>query len=362
MDTRFITLKEYESFDANATEIISLDLQDNISQILIETWLDTDAAGSMTAHPSKSISNIELIDGSEVLESFDGSQCEALDWYQTYTNRSPFNMALIGNSVRRTMAINFGRYLYDEKYNFDPTKFKNPQLRITMDVDASMRGQDQVGLKVMANVFDEKRPNSEGFLSLREVKTYQMAASSHEYTNLPVDLPYRGLLIQCQTLGTEPSALLEYLKLSQDQDKHVIMDNSIEDIFRSFGYYNTPIVEHWLFSIGLATRYIMCMPTTRVTAMATQWRTAVMAREVALYDGDGGRLRTICETGDTNYQVQVMGWLPHGCYYIPLHGDDSAEGYFKPPTEGNLKLDMTAGGGAAAGNITKILTHQLRSY
>ena len=129
MDTRLVTLKEHEEYDADATEIISLDVQDPISQILIEYAVDTDAAGSMTAHPAKSITKVELIDGSEVLESFDGSQCEALDWYMTYTNRSPFNMALMGNSVLRVMAINFGRYLWDEKFAFDPKQFKNPQQR-----------------------------------------------------------------------------------------------------------------------------------------------------------------------------------------------------------------------------------------
>ncbi len=362
MNHRLVTLESRTSYTADQTKIIDVRLQDPISQLILDTAMSVDAAGSMTLHPVACISKIELVDGSDVLFSLSGLEAEALDWYNHKTFRSNYNYALNGGDTQRFIGLNFGRKLWDPQMALDPKKFRNLQLKVTMDVGAGGISNATVKLGVWAACFDEKSISPLGFLMAKEIKDYNMSASGHEYTQLPTDFPYRKLLIRQQTAGTEPNQLLANIKISEEEGKRSPYDHATEDILRAIMAEYPSVREEYFFAIASANRYLMIAPTTRVTAQATPWGTTAVANSMTLYDGDGGRLKTIGTPSETNCMVAVQGWLPHGMWAIPFGDQDDPGDWYNTPMVKSLKLDLTAASGASASTKTQICVEQHRKY
>jgi len=362
MKYRQHTLQTRTNYTADATKSIDLKGLDPISEIVLDFAATHGAAGSMAAHPVAALTKIEVVDGSDVLWSLRGHQAEALDWYSHKGFRSNYNYALNGGDTQRFIGINFGRYLGDPDYAFDPRKFKNPQLQFTLDIDAGGISVATVKVGAWAHMFDQLGISPRGWLMAKEIKRYPMAASADETSRLPKDYPYRSMLIRQQTLGTEPNQLLATIKLSENGDKRIPYNHGTEAILRTLMADYPEVREDWFFAIASSNRHLMCAPTTRVTAWATVWATAVANLQPALYDGDGGRLKTIGNTSESNCMVGVHGWLPHGCWLIPFGNPMVPEDWYDPTAVETLDAILTAASGAAATDFVELCLEQARHY
>lgn len=362
MNYRLSTIMEQKSYSADVTEVIDLNVKDPISQILIQ--LDVINVGSIapTAHAIACLKKIELVDGSDVLFSLSGYEAEAVDIYHNKRMRSNFNMYLDGNAVQRFVAINFGRYLWDPIFAFDPTQFKNPQLKITLDINAGGNAPVTNKLKVWALLFDEKAITPGAFLMHKEIKDYTMAVSSHEYTDLPTDYIYRKLFARCQYPGYEGNVYVSNIKLSEDQDKRVIFDHGTEDIFRSIAQDNPMLTELIYGYVGITSTKGFCTPSARTIGSCQQWAEAVEAGAIAFYDGDGGQFKVIKETSDCNMQAIVHGWLPHGVWEIPFGDQMDPADWFDVTKMGSLKADIKGSASATSSQSVQIFLQQLRPY
>jgi len=362
MNYRLSTLFARKNYSADATEVIDIDVADPISQLLIELAVTNVGTVAPTAHAIACLTKIELVDGSDVLFSLSGYEAEAVDIYHNKNMRSNWNPYIDGLDVQRFIAINFGRWLWDKELAFDPKQFRNPQLKLTLDINAGGNAPVQNRLQVWANMFDQKSIAPRGFLMHKEIKNYVATASGHEYTDLPRDYPFRKLFIRCQKAGTEPGQVLDTIKISEDQDKRIIVNDNVDSIFRNIAQDNPMLTELILNYVATTISNAYCTPTTRVTGSGNTWDTTAGAGEIAVYDGDGGRFRKISATATKNAQFILSGWLPHGTYEIPFGDQMDIEDWFDVTRVGSLKADILALAGIAGTETVQVFLQQLRKY
>jgi len=361
MNHRLSTILPRTTYGADKTEIIELDMADPISQLIIELAV-TNVGGTATAHAIASLEKIEILDGSEVLFSLSGYEAEAVDIYHNKGMRSNWNPYLTTLDVQRFIGINFGRFLWDPLLAFDPKKFRNPQLKLTLDVGAGGCASVSNKLQVWAALFDQKAIEPIGFLLHKEVKNYTIGTGSHEYTELPRDYPYRKMFIRNLEAGTEPNSNIANIKLSEDQDKRVVFNHAPNDLLRALGVEQLQLIEQIMFAATTDANPVFTTVTERATATFASWASAVATGNFASYGSAGGRMAVDSEANENAVAI-VAGYIPHGVFEIPFGDQMDPEDWYNV-TEGinSLKLDITGGAGAAGTETCQILLQQLRRY
>jgi len=360
MNHRFVELYGLSAAHAaNITIPIELNMLDPVSQLLIDLRTLNGAEADTTQHPLAALTKIEIVDGSDVLFSLDGFEMQALDIYDSGIHpRGGWFNYLNGNTTDVKVAISFGRYLWDEMLAFDPSKFLNPKLNITIDYDAGGMTPTSVQVAVHAAMFDEKAITPTGFLMTKENKRWTQTAASHEYTDCPLDFPYRKMFLQSRYDSNPPYWMFDQIKLSSDQDKKVILNGDFREIMMSIGRENAFIQELLTACPAAAQRVFHVTPTCDVMTVATEWNEDAHGLELACYDGDGGHLEAIAEVA-CNAQFHVQGWAPHGTLCIPFGKQGIIEDWFDVSKVGNLKLDCLSGVTLAT---QKLFIQQHRSY
>lgn len=348
------------AFSDNRTITIDLNMADPISEIYLDIratnrvqWAETVGA------PLETVTKIEIVDGSDVLYSLTGLEAEALDIYHSgQYPRGQRNTYENSQENTHIVAISFGRYLWDEILAFDPKKFTNPQLKISFDYDAGGATPTAAKLKVIAALFDEKAITPAGFLSSKEIKSWTTVSGSHEYTELPTDHPYRKLLLLSRLNDYPPNWLIGNIKLSQDQDKKVVLNNELLELVSGIAKENAYVNEDLIVSGSLAAAHFHVTPTMNVVVAGAPMGVETGGKEAAFDGGDGGYVGYITEE---NYaqNVKASGMCPHGCIAIPFGKQDIIEDWFDPEGIGSLMLDVTDG---EAGSTTRVFIQQYRKY
>jgi len=362
MNYRLSTIFETKSYAADATEIIDLDMDDPISQLIIELQANITDDTAITAHVVACLTKIELVDGSDVLFSLSGYEADAVDWYHNHNLNSPWNIYMGWGETSRYIRMNFGRFLWDPILAFDPKKFRNPQLKISLDINAGGAVPTTNKLKVWAAIFDQKSIAPEGFLMHKEVKSYTATASAHEYTDLPTDFAYRKLFAKVLYPEVEPGAIFSNFKLSEDQDRRIIVNHGPEEIHRTLAMRSGPIEETIHARVNTSATHIYCTPTARVYVVANEQGATSGAGAIATDMGDGGRFHAIAATAQKYANFSVRGWVPHGTYEIPFGLQDEIDDWYDVAGIGSLKLDITAGAHSATTPSAQVFLQQLRRY
>ena len=362
MNYRFSTIKAEETFTADTTDVIDINVRDCISELVIRFQPKNGAEGEPTGHPMRCISKIELVDGSNVLFALSGAQAHALDWYNNQIVRPNIMWYLTGLTFDCALHISFGRFLFDPVLAFDPKKFTNPQLKITLDIDAGGMNTSEVKLSVFARLFDEKAIEPMGFLMTKEIKDYGLGDATHEYTDMPTDYPYRKVLLRSQTYGVGIEHLFDVIKLSEDNDKKVPLNHKIEEILHAITGYGKPYREWILTNCDTDGRYIFNTPGYWPAFSATVWSSAVPTAGATVYEGDGGRAICYKTTNAQNLQIMCMGWCPHSMIEIPCGLPNEIEDWYDVTKLGTLQLDMTSGSGRSSTDKCQVMVQQLRKY
>jgi hypothetical protein len=329
-----------------------------ISRIIIR-WLITKATVGMHSYPHKDITKIELVDGSDVLHSLDGGQNQALCIYDRKCPTMTHGQSINANSQRSFFGIDFGRFLFDPLLAFDPKKFKNPQLKITYDEDVSDTGATANTLAVWAECFDEKDVQPIGFLTAKNIESWSLsAAGAYHYVDLPTDRPIRKMLIQGYRKAYEPWYQVAGARLSEDNDKRVPFDWTLED-YHQIRKGMDPHVEELLVSdiTGAAGVYYVT-PTDYWVSLISQGQTA----GTQLGTGSTGRggAFTLAVGGSGQFNAIVRGWLPNHCYQFPFGDQMDPDDWYDVSNIDSLKLRLLSGSGTS-GNVDTIL-QQLRLY
>src|SRR5271157_3105422 len=167
MNYRDVVLISDEVATTPTTRMIPLSVTDMISQIDIE-YKSVSAGTAMAAHPAANVSKIQVVDGSDILMSLSGSECQALECYDTGKPSYNFVTDSAPAEAISTYRLNFGRYLWDPSLGLDCSKFQNPQLLITHNYRTADTAAAAAVMSVTERAFDAKKPTFMGFLTAKE--------------------------------------------------------------------------------------------------------------------------------------------------------------------------------------------------
>lgn len=364
MNYREVELFSPKDLGATGTEPIEITIQDPLS--CIELIWDTTVVtvSDMTAPHAACISKVELVDGSDVLCSMSGEELQALAFYTM--GKFPLDeiSVVAADHMRSVIPIYFGRKLFDPELAFDPKKFKNPQLKVTWDEDAANASVVVNQLTVRGWAFDQKIITPRGFLMSKEIKAYTPVASSYEYTNMPLDYPYRLLMFQSESTDKNPFEVLNQLKLSEDNDKRVPIDMTGYEIFRKIVQPLGPVHQHVVLNKTAADdNTVHATPTYDQVANVDYDDDVVAANDEHIQVTFAGCIMTVGATvNKVPYRANLMGYAPNFCMAIPFCDMQSLDDMYDVTKLGNLKL--TTQGASAVGTTPagRICLQQMRRY
>lgn len=358
MKYRLSQILAEKALAASGTEVIDLDVSDPISALLFE-YKNTPGSNTMADHVAACLSKVELVDGSDVLFSLSGKQLHALDYYDN--RRVPYTHLSDAIGVQQLLPLhyNFGRKLWDTQLALDPSRFRNPQLKITHNRLTSDASSSAHTLKIVGYLFDEKKISPSGFLMSKEIKAYTSGADgTYEYTDLQLDYALRKILIEAYDDAYAPWQVVNEVRLSEDNDKRVPVDEKLSTLMKLINEIY-PVWREKLYAVLTATATdVYVTPSFDITAQgATETQGGAL-------DVEAGVLHSPFALGadvSANAAVEITGFNPHSIVPLLFGDQDDLDDWYELGALGNLKLRLKAGTAGAAGAV-KIVTQQKRSY
>jgi len=355
---RLATMLAEESITTAATKVIDLTMKDVISkiEILVEVQRDGTVLGD---HPAAVLTNIELVDGSDVLFSMSGKECQALDYYQN--KKMPFNAITdeVGNDDITTFNINFGRFLYDTELALDPAKFNNPQLKITHNYAACGGTPGAARMEVRAYLFDEKVPAPTGFLMSKE--HYQFTSGvdgTYHSVDMPTDFITRRYLLLGSAEGYFCQQVINSIRLSEDNAKRIPYDTTVWQLLKAARQVYPRIEEYGHFKLLAATLAVYASATQDIVFDATP----VAVTDIVSVSAVPTKMPITADiTADGQVHAVISGFDPHYSFVLPCGNPDLIEDWYDVTKIGNLSMRFKAGS-AGVNGVVEIVTEQLRKY
>lgn len=324
-----------------ATETIDLNLTEPITELEIAIKVQNTGVVCDDVPPERIISKIEIVDGGKVYLSMAGLEAMAVATYEK--GRWPTTWLYEGadGNQRAWIPIQFGRFLGDEKYSFNPRALLNPQLKITWAKD-TLHLTNQVELGVFAKVMQGVPAVGEALMT-RSIRTFQTADGGVEPTELPTDRPYRRLFIGGEKAANSIASIFSQYKLNCDVGKLIIFDLGqrkmiarCENEFGFFSYrkhdfpHNGRNVKTWL------GRTMACsLDVTAVAVMASGYTTSGDVYTAYLYDDSGA------SQSDISAVAWLSGSFPQYILCYQFGRKDDPETWFNPSPYGQVKLELT---------------------
>ena len=358
MNHRWSELLAAETITAAGTKTIDIDLVDPITRISVMVKL-TNNGSTPTAHPAAAITRIEIVDGSDILASLSGYECQALSFY--HARQNPYANLIYLNDVMALMEydIYFGRWLYDPEIAFDPKQFKNPQIKITHNLALGGSVPDSMDLRVRADVFDEKVITPLGFLQNKEIYSYSLASSGNEYIDIPTDNVIRKLMVMSRANAKAPYEQYNQVKITEEQDKKVIAEGYVSD-FQKVLLSDLPLVSDLLYgasSLAGVVHYI----TPTFDSYPSLNAEGVNAQVYAEAFVNGGQ-KTIHSDVATNFHGLYSGRCPHGALAWDMGDQKVIEDWWQADKLVSARIKITAGSSVEAASTAQVVLQQYRKY
>lgn len=364
MAKRIATILAPQDLDTAGTKVIDVNIQDQISQIDI-IWTCTNVTVSvMLDAVTACLSKVELVDGSEVLASVSGAELQGINFYDKKKLLHHKIGLTVGDKFELKLSLGFGRWLWDDVFAFLPKNFVNPQLKITWDEDACNTAVVVNSCQVYAYVDDAPAGSPIGMLVNREIKSYAMAASSHDYTDLPVDRVLRRIILRGYTTDHDPILLFDTIKLSVDNDKAVPINMKADDLDRMLSEEYPRIVEQYKLDGAVTAKTIYAAiskdPQISISYDGTVFVTAQSKFAVATWTGAKCVLAASVDIKGAN--AEVSGRCPGNCFPLDFGDKDTPDTWLPADTFGSLVLDLLSSSDADNGDTAYIVVQQLRKY
>jgi hypothetical protein len=358
MNYRMAKILEAEDVGASGTKVLDIKILDVISRIEVK-WRAKNSASDLSDHIADCISKIELIDGSEVLFSLSGKQCQAVNFYND--GQLPYNYLQRDGGVWQTATflLNFGRWLWDKDLAFDPKKFRNPQLRITFDETASESGTTENTLEVYAYTFDEETVSPDGLIRVQEEYSYGLTAGGKQYIDIPTDHILREIYVQALVIGDWFSESISNIKLTENNGKRVPVDMDstfFHEVCKNiYGYCREAVNA----SIPDSEKYIFTAPSDDAFPVGC----AVNAqKDVQVTYKGGTRTNFVGASSGDNAIIEVRGLLPFAvCPVLNLPRNDMGR-WYDVRQMGSLELVLSSPSSATGGSTVNMITEQLYHY
>lgn len=347
MNNRMSTILASEAATVVATKTIDLNENAPLSKIVIR-FKGTNNGSTPTAHPAKMISKIEVVDGSDVLYSMSGVQCQAMDFLET--GELPFNCCEYENDIEccATYDLNFGRFPWDREFALDLRTFKNPQLKISHDKSKGGSAPDEGTMAVYGYTFDDPQPSPPNFLMTKELYSYTIQANANHYITLPRDYPYRVLMPQSYAATKGFTDQFGEFEWYADNRRRVFIDSIaaaewakiqprkdlVEENFAGLGI--TAAEEYW------------------VAAIYEGWGDAGgrSAVDASCFIGQpAGPQYQVTAAAPISFAAHTNGYYAFGGTNLCMHELNDPEAWFNPLEYGDVELRILAGGGAGTNTV-----------
>lgn len=354
----------------SGTKTIGIPFKDQITQLMFLLQATNGGTYNRANPPIKNLSKIEIVDGSDVLFSLSGPQAQGLN----YINHGKVPNRLITETAddyqRDVFYIDFGRYLGDPLWAFDPTRFTNPQIKFTWDL-AAINAVGGTGfatgtgrMTILARLFDEK-VSPTGFFMSKEHYSFTSAGSGVESVDMPRDHIYKTLFVRATKTDTHPWSILTKYKLSEENDKRI-----------PFDLYEKELRSHMMEGYEPA-RYgaeYQCITDSKLYHDLYDWAAlrVTPAPGAGVYRfwtvGLGGSGYTDLHCYDQNiaaissyerWIAEVNGWYFHNCGFYLFGDPQNPNDWYNPTALGDLKLKLTQG---SADATVGVCLQQARKY
>jgi hypothetical protein len=357
MKYRTVTIMPLESLGISGTKIIDVNIKDPISRLFFYFRYTTGAGERLAPEPSI-FSKIELIDGSDVLMSLSGTEMVAAHFYEGYPMLGISASNLQSNTDWGEMFHDFGRFKYDPMLAFDPTKFSNPQFKITWNVATIEANATACYLEIVAECFDEKVITPIGFLQTREFYAYTNTASAYHYIDLPTDQIIRKLYFQPKAFGSATAQLMAEAKLSEDNDKRIPFDLTYID-WANMNAMDFGVLGQNLWADLGQTDYVFGAPCW--------FETPVVLNTTGIYAIQGhtmsnGLYTFLGATASNVIEGILYGSLPYAVYCYPFGLQQDVDDWYDPTggRVGSLRLRILSG--TVGSKPFAAILQQLRRY
>lgn len=361
MSQRIATLFAPQDPGADTTEIIDVKPKDIISAIDIIFKVTNVTVSVMLDAVTACLPKIELIDGSDTILSVSGAELQAVDFYDRLVMPHHEISLTVGGFFEVCLTHYFGRALWDPEFAFDPTKFKNPQLRIQFAQAACNTTGDVVEMAVYAHCFGEGGPAPTGMLVNREIQQYAMAASSHKYPDLPVDRPIRKILLRGYSTDHDPIALFDTIKLSADGGAYIPLEIKAAQLDRMLANKYPRIHEMYTMDGDVTAKTIHSALSKDQQISISYDVVGVGALAVATWTGALCELAASLAATDALH-AEVSGRMPGNCFPLDFGVPDLPESWLQAQNFGSLELDLLSSSDADSGDSTHVVVQQVRSY
>lgn len=366
MTTRHAYLEKDASLGNSGTRTTDVKITDPISALWLELRCNNGSSWNHGSPMHLCISAIEVIDGSAVLFSLDGPEllgkvCAEL----RFMPQQRFN-EIANDPSSLTLPIMFGRFLGDEKYAFDPRRYRNPQVRVTWNLAAvnavAATGFADGGLTMtlIAEIM-EGAPAPNGFLQSKEIYTYTTAAGV-EYIDLPTDHPYVALLMRFVGTTQHWFSIVSNIKLSIDGDKQVPLDLVGEDMQQLLMLRQPPLHYRHLFHIKDSDTLLPVLKEVEgVQLLSEDGQDITFMYSNYEY---GQRPVYLWRAGSTygsynNTGANIRGYCPFHCVYWPFGDLMKPSEWFQVRGRNSVRLELTGGIASKAAYVCLV---QERSY
>lgn len=367
MKIRDVVLQDEYAVNDDGTWTFNVNLVDPVTEFKIWFEATNHATAPVADSPiPRVVQEVAVIDGSEVIASMNGEEAVAL--YGLEYGEFPYqhNSYEASDDQRACIPITFGRSLTDPEWIFDPTRFRNPQIRVTWDLTAinaigangfaTGTGNISVWAKVM-----EEGANPRGYLMSKEIKEFSTAAAGDEVTYLPTDFPLRKLLVRAYESGVDMATSITNLKLSQDEDKFVAWDLEADEFIWLMHNWFEPIDRYsWdMANDGAVVEHFMGHEPWGV---GTAGIADLIFGMIAIANGQY-TVESIDNAGASvdpgTFKVKFSSRTPFNSFAYPFGDQNDAADWLQVRDIGNLRLLLTQGN---AGADCQIVVQQAHPY
>ena len=345
---------------------VNIGMRDIITAIALEFRATNGASGNKDNPLAECVTAVELIDGGKVLYSLTGMQLFALTAYRK--GYIPYNLiSEIPSNVQNLFGVfQFGRWLGDNVFSFDPSQFSNPQLRIKWNL-ATVRAVGATGyvtgtmtVTAIAEIM-EGAPSPQGLLIAQQYFEKTTVASGVEPVLLPGDKGIKAIMVRSASDSGGGLYGVSNLRLQADNNKVVFFDERTTDVQRKMSLRNAPFTyKHHLYAKNTDTFYPV-LKQEEVVSFAPE--TADVTVSYLNYGIGNGVLNIyvagVADTSEDDIYCIVHGFMPFACAFLDQGEWDDPSSWLDPSPYREVKLEVTQN---AASATLEIVLEQVYVY
>ncbi|MDD3428109.1 MAG: hypothetical protein PHR42_04155 [Caldisericia bacterium] len=345
---------------------VNIGMRDIITSIAIEFRATNGASGNKDNPLAECIQAVELIDGGKVLYSLTGQQLLALSAYRR--GYLPYNLIteIPSNVANLFAALQFGRWIGDNQFAFDPSQFSNPQLRFKWNL-ATNRAVGATGyvtgsltVTALAEIM-EGAASPQGMLIAQQYFEKTTVASGVEPVLLPGDKLIKAILVRAASDSGGGLYGVSNLKLQADNNKVVLFDMRKSDIQRLMTYRNPPFhYKHHVFAKDTDVFYPVLKQDEVASFVPEVGDTVIAYFDYGIGSGaldinTGGA----AATSEVDIYALVHGWMPFHTAMLDMGDWDDPATWLDPTPYREAKIEVTQD---AAGAALEVVLEQVYVY